>query len=71
MEQIEGNPNKVNRKMKDHQEDYITAREERKRQRKPSTKIRHLDMCNYNRKERKKKEEEVINVSTRVETCCN
>jgi hypothetical protein len=41
--------------MKDHQEDYITAREERKRQRKPSTKIRPLDLCNYNRKEKKKK----------------
>jgi hypothetical protein len=41
--------------MKDHQEDYITAREERKRQRKPSTKIRPLDLCNYNRKEKKER----------------
>jgi hypothetical protein len=57
MEQIEGNQNKVNRKMIDHQEDYITAREERKRQRKPSTKFRHSDLCNYNRKEKKKKKE--------------
>lgn len=72
MEQIEGNQNKVNRKMIDHQEDYITAREERKRQRKPSTKFRHQDLCNYNRKEKKKKKEKkVINESTRVETCCN
>jgi hypothetical protein len=66
MKQIEGNQNKVNRKMKDHQEDYITAREERKRQRKPTTKIRHSDLCNYNRKEK-----EVINESTRMGTCCN
>jgi hypothetical protein len=66
MKQIEGNQNKVNRKMKDHQEDCTTAREERKRQRKPTTKIRHSDLCNYNRKEK-----EVINESTRMGTCCN